>query len=57
VVLGVVLMSITLLDKDIYEVSDRSTYLFPINSTSVPAATDAPVDLISPEEIFGTPVP
>jgi hypothetical protein len=57
VVLGVVLMSITLLDKDIYEVSDRSTYLSPINSTSVPAATDAPVDLISPEEIFGTPMP
>lgn len=55
VVLGVVLMFATILDKDYYQVTDGNIYL---SSTAMlnnePLASDK---LLSPDEIFGTPTP
>jgi hypothetical protein len=57
VVLGVVLMFATLMDKDVYEVNDRNIYLNPsIISASTEPASFAPI-LISPDQIDETPMP
>jgi hypothetical protein len=57
VVLGVVLMFATLMDRDTYDVNDRNIYIGPsIVSASPEPVSFTPV-LIPPDQINGTPVP
>ena len=55
VLLGVVLMFATILDKDYYQVTDGNIYLS--SATMLNAETPITDNLLSPDEIFGTPTP
>ncbi len=56
VILGVVLMFATILDKDTYEVTDGNVYLSHIELSPTPEETPTIV-LFPPNMIFGTPTP
>ena len=54
-ILGVILMFATIQDRDTYNISDANTYLYPPRAAESIENPALPT-LISPEEIFGSPV-